>query len=177
MALLVVPRVKVGTGPQMSKNAAVRNALDDARNADTSLARQVEGIMRELDQLHLDGERESRAKSYARLSAGTSTLFVLGGAYTAWLGYKAAHPLWSPIRGVVKNNTLCKLASPIAMTGIFVAAVGLYQMPGQFLEGEEAGRKLAVISRRTMQLSEKREALLEQIRAEGSAAPRAPASR
>jgi hypothetical protein len=165
-----------GSKQQQQLHAPVMTPLDQARARDKALARQIEGIMREIDTLVLDEEREKKERSWTRNSMIVSTVFVFGGAYVTREGYRSAHPLWSPIRRLTKNNALCKIISPLTMTGMGIVGLGLMQAPDYYRQYEAAGSRLAKVEKTLKDRQAQRDELLEVVKVNaGVKAPAAPA--
>eukprot|EP00672_Neobodo_designis_P014940 CAMPEP_0174865956 /NCGR_PEP_ID=MMETSP1114-20130205/61265_1 /TAXON_ID=312471 /ORGANISM="Neobodo designis, Strain CCAP 1951/1" /LENGTH=172 /DNA_ID=CAMNT_0016101095 /DNA_START=50 /DNA_END=568 /DNA_ORIENTATION=- len=150
-------------------------ALDEARRANLPVARRIEGVMRQIDADVLAEGREGRAVSSAQLCLATSGFFVGGGSYLAWRGYQAAHPLWCPLRSFIKNNTVCKILSPVCGAGIVIAATGAVQSVAHITEWDEAAQKRSILLKRIKDLEAEKNELIEEAKAKAGA-PKAAAA-
>lgn len=123
--------------------------LDAAkRQADKqpTMARRIETVMREIDQLVFDQERSLRQWKQHRFMIGMSGLFAVVGGYVSYDGYRKSHPLWCRARRYVKNNALCKFLQIPAMSGAIIACFSLYQIPGNYRELCKAADEHAVVT-------------------------------
>lgn len=116
------------------------------------MARRIERVMHEIDQLSLDEERCTRQWKQHRFMIGMSALFAAVGGYVCVDGYRKSHPLWCYGRRFIKNNALCKFFQVPAMSGAIIATFSLYQIPGNYYELVKAADEHAHV---TVKLAEK----------------------
>jgi hypothetical protein len=126
------------------------------------VSRKMERNQRQIDQLFLDRQIQEGQVTYAYQLTAANLLCFFAGVYVMRDGYRAAHPLWSPIRRFTKNNVVCKLTGPVCLAGMFMIGITAIQGPPEYWRHATAKQEIARIDDTVARLKTETDTLLRQ---------------